>query len=52
VSLIPEGARFDEPNTLVMGRPGKVVRELREKELNMILNTPDRYVKYAREWLI
>jgi len=51
-SLIPEGARFDEPNTLVMGRPGKVVRELREKELNMILNTPDRYVKYAREWLI
>lgn len=51
-SLIPEGARFDEPNTLIMGRPGKVVRELREKELNMILTTPDRYVMYAREWLI
>ncbi len=51
-SLIPEGARFDEPNTLIMGRPGKVVREIREKELNMILNTPDRYVMYAKEWLI
>lgn len=51
-SLIPQGARFDEPNTLVMGRPGKVVRELRESELQMILSTPQRYVQYAREWLL
>jgi len=50
-SLIPEGARFDEPNTLVMGRPGKVVRELRESELSMILGTPAKYAKYAGEWL-
>ncbi len=51
-SLIPQGARFEEPNTLVMGRPGKVVRELRESELKMILDTPARYVTYARKWLL
>ncbi|MBU3915743.1 gamma carbonic anhydrase family protein [bacterium] len=50
-SLISQGSRFEEPNTLVMGRPGKVVRELREEEINMILNTPKGYIEYARQWL-
>ncbi len=50
-SLIPQGARFNEPNTLVMGRPGKVVRKLRESELRMILETPAKYAKYAKECL-
>lgn len=50
-SLIPQGARFEEPNTLVMGRPGKVVRELRQNEIDMIVNTPARYMAYAKQWL-
>lgn len=50
-SLIPQGARFEDPNTLVMGRPGKVVRELRENEINMIKNTPAQYIQYAQQWL-
>ncbi len=50
-SLVSQGARFEEPNTLVMGRPGKVVRKLRENEIGMILETPARYMEYARQWL-
>lgn len=50
-SLIPQGARFDEPDTLVMGRPGKVVRTLRDNEIEMILNTPAKYMNYSRQWL-
>lgn len=50
-SLIPEGSRFEEPGVLVMGRPGKIVRELREREIQMILDTPKRYVDYAQQWL-
>lgn len=50
-SLVPQNARFEEPNTLVMGRPGKVVRELRENEIKMILDTPGRYIQYAQQWL-
>ncbi len=50
-SLVPQGARFDEPNTLVMGRPGKVIRTLRDNEIDMILNTPAGYMEYARKWL-
>ncbi|MCP4757026.1 MAG: gamma carbonic anhydrase family protein [Proteobacteria bacterium] len=51
-SLITEGSRFEDPNSLVMGRPGKVVRELKESEIEMIENTPARYIEYARKWLI
>jgi len=50
-SLVPQGARFEEPGTLVMGRPGKVVRKLREQEIQMILDTPKRYIQYAQQWL-
>ncbi len=50
-SLIPPRARFEESGVLVMGRPGKVVRKLLEKELHMIKDTPVRYVNYARQWL-
>jgi carbonic anhydrase/acetyltransferase-like protein (isoleucine patch superfamily) len=50
-SLIPEGARFEEPGTLVLGRPGKMVRKLNEREIQMIENTPKRYMDYARKWL-
>lgn len=50
-SLVSQNSRFDEPNTLVMGRPGKVVRKLRESEIQMILETPANYIKYAVQWL-
>jgi len=50
-SLIPQEARFEEPYTLVMGRPGKIVRELREEEVAMINSTPARYITYAQKWL-
>ena len=50
-SLVPQGARFEEPYTLVMGRPAKVVRKLNEKEIAMIEGTPTRYVDYAKQWL-
>jgi gamma-carbonic anhydrase len=50
-SLISEGSTFDEPNVLVMGRPGKVVRPLRDKEIQIIRDTPERYMKYAQQWL-
>ena len=50
-SLISPGTRFEEPGTLVMGRPGKIVRKISEKELDMILDTPKRYLKYSEQWL-
>lgn len=50
-SLIPEGSRFEEPGVLVMGRPGKVIRKLNEREIEMIRSTPERYIDYAEKWL-
>lgn len=50
-SLISQGSRFDEANTLVMGRPGKVVRKLRDNEIKMIFETPHNYITYAQQWL-
>ena len=50
-SLISQGTRFEEPGTLVMGRPGKVVRALKENEIKMIYGTPDNYIQYAQQWL-
>ena len=50
-SLVPEGKRFDEPYSLVLGRPAKVLRKLNEKEIAMIEGTPKRYLDYAQKWL-
>ena len=50
-SLVPQGARFVEPETLVMGRPGKVIRKQRDSELKMIIETPVKYIQYAKQWL-
>ncbi len=50
-SLIPERKQFREDNVLIMGRPGKIVRELNENERRMISETPPRYVNYAMKWL-
>lgn len=50
-SLVPQGKRFEEPYSLVMGRPAKVVRKLNDDEIAMIEGTPARYVDYAQKWL-
>ena len=50
-SLVTQGSRFEEPETLIVGRPGKVVRKLRPEEIAIIEDTPKRYIKYAQEWL-
>jgi len=50
-SLVPQGARYEAPNTLVMGRPAKAVRDLNEAEIAMLEQTPMRYVDYASKWL-
>jgi carbonic anhydrase/acetyltransferase-like protein (isoleucine patch superfamily) len=50
-SLIPQGNCFETPYTLVMGRPGRIVRELKQEEVDMIQQTPLRYVEYAKQWL-
>ncbi|MDT8446432.1 MAG: gamma carbonic anhydrase family protein [bacterium] len=50
-SLVPEGKRFEDPYTLVMGRPAKAVRALNEREIAMIEGTPQRYLDYAQRWL-
>ena len=50
-SLVPENYSFEEKNTLLMGRPAKPIRKLREKEVEIMLDTPRRYVEYAKKWL-
>ncbi|OGG93871.1 MAG: hypothetical protein A2527_01995 [Candidatus Lambdaproteobacteria bacterium RIFOXYD2_FULL_50_16] len=50
-SLVAQGARFEEPEWLVMGRPAKAVRRLKDQEIAMIEGTPLRYVDYALKWL-
>jgi gamma-carbonic anhydrase len=43
------GAVEIPPRSLVMGRPGKVVRELSDDELLELRHSADRYVRLARE---
>ncbi len=50
-SLISQGTRFEDPGVLIMGRPGKIVRKLKDSELQMIRETPARYTQYATQWL-
>lgn len=50
-SLVKEGAQFTEPNTLVVGRPAKVIRKFSDDHLKLILDTPKRYIQYAQEWI-
>ena len=39
------------PRSLVLGNPGKVIREVREREIGMILGGVAVYVEKAREYL-
>lgn len=46
-AVVPEGATIP-PRTLAMGVPAKVVRELREEDLERLREDAARYVRYAR----
>jgi carbonic anhydrase/acetyltransferase-like protein (isoleucine patch superfamily) len=49
-TLLPEGAQIP-PRSLVMGSPGKVRRELAERELADIQMLADRYVMYRLDYM-
>ena len=46
-TLIPEGKVFPD-GVLILGQPGKVVRDVRQDEKDWILDIADGYVKRAR----
>lgn len=48
-SLIPEGKEIPD-NSLVMGTPGKVVRQLTDAEILMLKGSADHYVQNARRY--
>lgn len=48
-TLIPEGKVFPE-RVLIMGSPGKVVRELTDEEVARLPDTAHRYVENARRY--
>lgn len=49
-TLIPSGKKIP-PRSLVLGSPGKVVRELNEKDLELIQLSIDTYVQKGKEYL-
>lgn len=49
-ALVPPGMRVP-PRSMVMGRPGKIVRSLRDADLEQIREAAALYVGYAREHL-
>jgi carbonic anhydrase/acetyltransferase-like protein (isoleucine patch superfamily) len=48
-TLVPPGKKIP-PRTMVMGSPGKVVRELTDKDLAVIRKTIDSYVKKGKKF--
>jgi len=46
-TLIPEGKEFPD-GVLILGSPGKVVRELTEQERSGLLNSANTYIKNAK----
>ena len=48
-TLITEGKQIP-PNTLVMGSPGKIIRELTEDQINGLSNNADSYVERAERY--
>lgn len=48
-ALIPEGKEIPE-GSLVLGSPGKVVRELSKDEIELLKLSADHYVKNARRY--
>lgn len=50
-TLIPSGKEIP-PRTLVLGSPGKVIRELTEKDLALIKLTIDTYIQKAKDYKV
>lgn len=48
-ALIPEGKVIPD-NSLVMGTPGKVVRELKDNEIRLLQMSADHYVQNAKRF--
>jgi carbonic anhydrase/acetyltransferase-like protein (isoleucine patch superfamily) len=48
-SVVPEGKRFPD-RSLILGAPGKVVRELTDEEVKSISNNADDYVVQSRDY--
>lgn len=49
-SLIPEGKKIP-PRSLIMGSPGKIVRELTEEDLAGLARASNHYVQQSRRYL-
>lgn len=49
-SLVPEN-KIIPPNSLVMGSPAKVIRELEPRHIELIQATARHYVDYSRQYL-
>lgn len=49
-SVVTPGKKFP-PNSLIMGSPAKVKRELTEKEINFVSNHYKSYLSYARDFM-
>jgi carbonic anhydrase/acetyltransferase-like protein (isoleucine patch superfamily) len=48
-TLIPEGKRFPD-GVLILGSPGKVIRELTADERTRLARTADKYVEYSKRY--
>ena len=48
-ALIPEGKKFPE-NSLIIGVPGRVKREIEESEIEAIAENAAEYVEFVREY--
>ncbi len=49
-ALVPPNMKVP-PNSLVVGMPGKVVREVRREEYKMIIERPGEYIELAALYL-
>ena len=49
-ALVPPNMKVS-PKSLVVGMPGKVIREVRDKELAMIIERPQEYIELAAVYL-
>jgi carbonic anhydrase/acetyltransferase-like protein (isoleucine patch superfamily) len=48
-ALVPEGATIP-PRSLVLGVPGKVVRQVKDEEFERIMRTARNYRRYCNEY--
>ena len=49
-ALVPPNMKI-QPKSLVVGMPGKVVREVTDEEYQMIIDRPQEYIDLAEQYL-